>query len=161
MSGYGEGQEYVETITVTTSETGDAGFVHVMTESLAIDRCVTVTATDPDGNTSEFSRCEAPIAAIVVNAADDLAGDGCTVSHCSLREAITARNDDPDDPSTIVFAIPGDGPHTIDGHQRAAGIDDANAGRRSLTAGCALSQHGADAAARGTDRLCRGPGIVT
>ena len=60
-SGFGEGSLYRTTITVTTNASGDATFSIPI--SLTAGRFVAATATDPSGNTSEFSR------AVVISAA--------------------------------------------------------------------------------------------
>ena len=66
-NGYGQGQTYVGSVTVTTTGDGNASFTYLST-SLPRNAIVTATATDP-GNTSEFSLDQAedtpPIAALV------------------------------------------------------------------------------------------------
>jgi parallel beta-helix repeat protein len=52
-SGYGEGQYWVGAVAVTTDGRGNATFSHVVTGVELL--YVTATATDPSGNTSEFS----------------------------------------------------------------------------------------------------------
>jgi uncharacterized repeat protein (TIGR01451 family) len=54
-SGSGEGQQLIATRTVTTDATGNAGFSFTVAGSFA--QVITATATDPAGNTSEFSAC--------------------------------------------------------------------------------------------------------
>ncbi len=71
-------------------------------------RVITATATDPDGNTSEFSACSTPVTAVglfTVTNTDD-SGPG------SLRQAILDANANPG-ADLITFNIPGAGPHTI------------------------------------------------
>ena len=53
-SGYGEGQTYLTTLTATTDGSGNATFA--TTWAAALSGFVTATATDPNGNTSEFSQ---------------------------------------------------------------------------------------------------------
>lgn len=56
-SGYGEGQEYLGGDSVTTNASGNANFtINLITLSNGTGS-MTATATDPDGNTSEFSAC--------------------------------------------------------------------------------------------------------
>ncbi|MEZ4680552.1 MAG: CSLREA domain-containing protein [Caldilineaceae bacterium] len=110
-SGYGEGEFYRESITIQTDAFGNAGFSHVMATATT-DQFVTTTATDPDDNTSEFSKCIAVTPALVVNSSDDVNDGSCTRNHCSLREALNVANA-VNDSTTIVFGIPGKGPHTI------------------------------------------------
>jgi len=59
-SGYGEGQTYLGTASVKTLANGTAPFSHTVASALAAGAVVTATATDPTGNTSEFSACKAP-----------------------------------------------------------------------------------------------------
>lgn len=56
-SGYGEGQLYLGNDTVTTDGSGNASFIVTLSSLLPPDSILTATATDPDGNTSEFSAC--------------------------------------------------------------------------------------------------------
>lgn len=53
-SGYGEGQVYLGTTDVTTNPSGSANFSKVLSTSKQYD-CISVTAMDNLGNTSEFS----------------------------------------------------------------------------------------------------------
>ena len=80
---------------------------------------VTATATDADGNTSEFSPCfdvvggPQPGPTLTVNKTADLGVDvGCTFADCTLREAIEAANLDAGT-NTIGFDIAGYEPYTI------------------------------------------------
>ena len=65
-SGNGEGETYLTRTTVTTNAAGLANF-SVATGLVPVGRFITATATDANGNTSEFSACRA-----VQNAAADL-----------------------------------------------------------------------------------------
>jgi titin len=56
-SGYGEGEIYLGANTVTTDGSGDASFTATLLGSVPEGYYATATATDPDGNTSEFSAC--------------------------------------------------------------------------------------------------------
>jgi CSLREA domain-containing protein len=55
-SGYGEGERFLGAQSVTTDASGNAT-VSASVSSFPSGRSVTATATDPDGNTSEFSNC--------------------------------------------------------------------------------------------------------
>jgi hypothetical protein len=54
-SGHGEGQFHLGDILVDTDALGDAGFTAVLPVGIRADQFVSATATDADGNTSEFS----------------------------------------------------------------------------------------------------------
>ena len=56
-SGYGEGQYYLGAITATTDISGSVDFVAGLAMADRPARFITATATDPEGNTSEFSAC--------------------------------------------------------------------------------------------------------
>ncbi|MFV2066546.1 MAG: beta strand repeat-containing protein [Pirellulales bacterium] len=54
-SGFGEGQGYLGSAVVTTDASGDAAFVETFSAVTVDGDFITATATDPSGNTSEFS----------------------------------------------------------------------------------------------------------
>jgi hypothetical protein len=56
-SGHGEGQVYIGNIAASTNGSGFVEFSRSLTTSPNVYSYVTATATDPDGNTSEFSAC--------------------------------------------------------------------------------------------------------
>ena len=56
-SGFGEGETYLGSTNVTTDANGDVSFDVTLPNNVAIGDYVTATATDPSGNTSEFSQC--------------------------------------------------------------------------------------------------------
>ncbi len=56
-SGHGEGRYFLGASDVTTDGAGNVGFIFSATASLSAGRPVVATATDPAGNTSEFSAC--------------------------------------------------------------------------------------------------------
>jgi hypothetical protein len=57
-SGYGEGEQFIETLTDTTDILGNFAFTRVVPGITPTGQFVTVTATDDNGNTSEFSACQ-------------------------------------------------------------------------------------------------------
>ena len=69
-SGYGEGKTYLGSKSVTTNSSGIA-IDQVVFAGLTPGAAITATATDPDGNTSEFSQCFT-----VPYGADDIFSDG-------------------------------------------------------------------------------------
>ena len=58
-SDHGEGQAVLDSVHATTDSTGRAAFVVHLSDLLSTGRFLTATATDPTGNTSEFSACVA------------------------------------------------------------------------------------------------------
>ncbi len=56
-SGYGEGAVFLGSKDVTTNGSGNASFAFVSPVPVTLGSSVTATATDPSGNTSEFSQC--------------------------------------------------------------------------------------------------------
>ncbi|MDW8310301.1 MAG: right-handed parallel beta-helix repeat-containing protein, partial [Verrucomicrobiales bacterium] len=103
--GHGEGEQFLGSAEVTTDGSGNASF-DLTLPTRAIGRFITATATDPAGNTSEFSACVRaestvpPLTFTVINTDD--AGPG------SLRQALLdADGPHASGPHTIVFAIPG------------------------------------------------------
>ena len=110
-SGFGEGQQYLGSTNVTTDGSGNANFSVTLPVTI-VGRHLAATATDPDGNTSEFSQSFpaavtfAPTTFTVVNTGDSGAG--------SLRQAILDSNiSASSNRNTIAFNIPGAGPHII------------------------------------------------
>ncbi|MEO8435610.1 MAG: Calx-beta domain-containing protein, partial [Pyrinomonadaceae bacterium] len=57
-SGNGEGAQFMGNANVTTAANGNAVINATLPVALAAGRVVTATATDPSGNTSEFSACD-------------------------------------------------------------------------------------------------------
>ncbi len=111
-SGHGEGARFLGE---TTSSAGSFSYTFVPSSPVTVGDVVSATATDPAGNTSEFSAAVAVTAAggatFVVNTAADTISGVCDVTHCSLREAILAANANAG-ADTIGFAI-STGPQTI------------------------------------------------
>jgi CSLREA domain-containing protein len=63
-SGYGEGQRWIKTVSVTTDVSGNAlAIANFPSTYFADGNFITATATDPNGNTSEFSNCIAVVQA--------------------------------------------------------------------------------------------------
>jgi titin len=56
-SGFGEGQFFLGSMTITTGNDGTASFTFMLNFGLDPSQFVTTTATDPSGNTSQFSAC--------------------------------------------------------------------------------------------------------
>ena len=62
-NGNGQGETSLGTVPVTTDALGHASFSLTLTDPLAAGLILTATATAPDGSTSEFSSCTAPVGA--------------------------------------------------------------------------------------------------
>ena len=54
-TGFGEGRDFLGFLDVTTDDNGNASFSATFPLASSVGLYVTATATDPDGNTSEFS----------------------------------------------------------------------------------------------------------
>ncbi|MBM4460548.1 MAG: right-handed parallel beta-helix repeat-containing protein [Chloroflexi bacterium] len=117
-SGYGEGKTYWTELEVTTDAAGKAAFQWSTAVQLPPGALVTALATDPDNNTSEFSRCAGLLSVNSTGRAADAApGDGfCQTGslmpngdhECTLVAAIQEVNAYPD-LSEIKFDIAGAG----------------------------------------------------
>ncbi len=55
-SGHGQGQTYLGSIAVTTNSSGNATFTATFSVAVPTGQFISATATDPGGNTSEFSQ---------------------------------------------------------------------------------------------------------
>ena len=104
----GQGRVLIGYLSASTNVSGDADLSMTIGIPIASDQSITMTATDPDGNTSEFSDpfpvTGGPVTKLVTNTNDEGAG--------SLRQAILNANATPG-PDVIAFRIPGPRPHTI------------------------------------------------
>lgn len=114
-SGFGEGQTYLGAVSVTTDDSGNASFTATVPTVDSTQRFVTATATNADGDTSQFSARltigDVLGSVYVVNATDDADDGVADATHTSLREAIIAANNHPG-LDTIRFDI-GSGLRTI------------------------------------------------
>ncbi|MCP4896767.1 MAG: right-handed parallel beta-helix repeat-containing protein, partial [bacterium] len=54
-SGFGEGKTFLFELVVQTDHQGEVNFIMALTQEVAVGEFITVTATDSEGNTSEFS----------------------------------------------------------------------------------------------------------
>jgi len=107
-SGHGEGELFVGEKTVLADASGLVPFNALLTQPVPAGAFVTATATDPEGNTSEFSLCLQNIAGGTNHppiAQDDVAE---TTTGRSITIPVLANDVDPDgDPLTLVSATQG------------------------------------------------------
>ncbi|PWU18374.1 MAG: hypothetical protein C5B50_09305 [Verrucomicrobia bacterium] len=110
-SGYGQGQFWLGTTNITTDGTGNASFTAAVGWPQLPGPYIVATATDPAGNTSEFSALITATSSAagrtftVINTADSGSG--------SLRQAILDCNSYISAGNIISFNIPGAGVQTI------------------------------------------------
>ena len=71
FSGFGEGEQFIGSMTLNIPGGCQANFTITLPRTLANARCISATATDSIGNTSEFSRCIS-----IKNATADFDSDG-------------------------------------------------------------------------------------
>jgi photosystem II stability/assembly factor-like uncharacterized protein len=79
-SGNGEGEQFFNSTTVTTAGDGNATINATFSVALASGVVITSTATDPSGNTSEFSRCVATPVPMSINDVSVNEGDSGTTN---------------------------------------------------------------------------------
>ncbi len=91
-TGYGEGERYLGSASVVTDGSGYATFEVLLPAATAPGEYVTATATDPDGNTSEFSL------GVVADNLPDLGIDSASI-------VASPVNPSPGEPVTISAAI--------------------------------------------------------
>lgn len=66
-SNHGEGETYIGSTIVTTDAVGNAAFLAAFTQNTPVGHFITATATDPAGNTSEFSEARQVLAPTSAN----------------------------------------------------------------------------------------------
>jgi len=98
-SGNGEGQTFLGSATTTTNGSGNAAFNVTLAASAFSGDSITATATNPLGNTSEFSACISYGAADL--AVTKAASSGTIIAGSSVTYTITLVNNGPDSASSI------------------------------------------------------------
>ena len=116
---HGEGQSYLGTTDVTTDGGGDASFSVVLPATVTSAQFVTATATDPDGNTSEFSKLEADLSVTHLDAPDPV-GTTQDVTH-TLTVTNAETSVFPSDAVTLTYTKAADATVVDSGGGTAAG----------------------------------------
>ena len=102
-SGNSEGRVYLATTTTTTDGNGDAAFSFDLSAPIVSGRFVTATATDANGNTSEFCPCVRSVAADSVDLAITKLDSPDPVSLLSnIVYTVTITNSGPADATSVV-----------------------------------------------------------
>ena len=107
--GNGEGETFLTAVEATTDAGGDASFAIDVGSAVPVGQLITATATDPDGNTSEFSVAVAvtdntpPVA--------DAGGDYAVDEGGAVQLDASASSDDQQDAATLTYEwdLDGDG----------------------------------------------------
>ena len=73
-SGYGEGERFLGFTAMTADAGGNTNFAVTLSTPARVGGFITATATDPDNNTSEFSKCVRVVQ--VFEMPGDVSGDG-------------------------------------------------------------------------------------
>jgi len=94
--GNGEGETYLGSTNITTDAGGIAGFTANLPVATALGRTITATATDSNGNTSEFSRCSSAVTAVfsILGRITDSAGSAASNVIVKLSGANQQRTTD-------------------------------------------------------------------
>jgi len=103
-----DGKTFLGWIDLTTDGNGNANFDATIGSPVGLGELITATATDPNGNTSEFS---APLEITLVPGSEVVTNTNDSGSG-SFRQALINANAKPGR-DTIAFNIPGSGQHTI------------------------------------------------
>jgi uncharacterized repeat protein (TIGR01451 family) len=105
-SGYGEGAAWIGSTHVTTDVSGSAPVAFTADSALAPPHTyVTATATDPDGNTSEFSPCVQVSGAVADVRVAETAGATSVAPGGRVSYRATVTNAGPDTASAVSLTI--------------------------------------------------------
>ncbi len=133
-SGHGEAERYLGSASVTTDGSGNATISALLSSvGVGVSEFVTATATDSNGNTSEFSLT---VAATLANIPPVAIPDGFTVNEGSTNNLNLAGNDtDPDDglDLTSITLVSGPTNGTIDSINNDGTVDYTHNGSETLS----------------------------
>lgn len=87
---YGEGERYLGSVEATSSARGSASFSWAITPWPSGHFVLTATATNPDGSTSEFSRCQY-VSSRVAQADFDPQATGLVLDEAGVQVTVTGR----------------------------------------------------------------------
>lgn len=88
-SGNGEGQRYLGTQNVTTDAAGNKTFSYTAPSSIS-GKFISLTATDPNGNTSEFSKTvQAPVNTLTASISDVTVSEGPDLNTTTAEFTVT------------------------------------------------------------------------
>lgn len=104
-TGFGEGQTFLGATSVTTDSSGNASFTVTLPVAVLAGQVVSATATDPTGNTSEFSQNRVVVAG---NSAPVASADTYSVNEDAILNVtapgVLANDSDPNgDPLTAIY----------------------------------------------------------
>jgi uncharacterized repeat protein (TIGR01451 family) len=105
-SGFGQGQRYLGSTTVTTDGSGDATFSVLLAASTSAGEWITATATDASGNTSEFSQAVQTPVPQPTDVALSVSGPGTGVEGGMVAYQIAITNNGPNDALNVVLSDP-------------------------------------------------------
>jgi hypothetical protein len=94
-SGNGEGATLLGSTVVTTNSTGNASFDVTFEPTVPIGQFVTATATDPAGNTSEFSECKAVSSTVITFETPSLGNNENQIVNPYTASGVTFTSDSP------------------------------------------------------------------
>jgi hypothetical protein len=103
-SGYGQGERFLGSTTVVVGPDGEADFTAIVDGTVDVGQFITATATDPGGNTSQYSNC-------VEVTEMDIVGGGLkreAVLSGSVMSIPSASNPDSAPAASPTQALPGD-----------------------------------------------------
>ena len=102
-SGTGEGQKFLGTTNVTTDGSCNGTFLLLVPNASLTGTVITATATDPNGNTSEFSSC-VPLGIPSANTVQFSNANVSVEEACTAATLTVNRNGDTSSPATVKYA---------------------------------------------------------